>query len=191
MNDTKHASPQFVSPGSSQWAGKVVVIGVFVVALSAASFALWWNITRAKKSLEFWGKDSVRAIQHGKKVELMELKSWPKAESDQHEGKRFAWGEQEIQIAKTHDISGAHGLAHARHSLTDDSSFVWTVTTPAEQPNWTHAVSFDDDTTDVLILLDLTNRRLVYYNGLREVTIIPKISEGWQTYIGKQLKAKP
>lgn len=197
MNKSQVSRPSSPVPqsGNSQWqedplVGKLVVIGVFVVALTAASFALWWNITRAQRSLEFWGKDAVRAIQHGKQVELLELQPAPAPSSDDagSSGERLLEG-RDLFIQGRVDLSQARGLVHARHALTDDSSFAWDdAEKSAAAAEWTHAIRFRDErNTEVLLLLDLRNRRLENVATQRAVTIIPKISEGWQIFIAKQL----
>ncbi len=166
--------------------GKAVVLGVLGVALAAASFALWWNISRARRSLEFWGKDSVRLIQHAKHVELLTLLSDASLNDADGEISTLKYGVQRLQITQRRDISHARGLIHARHSLTDDGSFEWQTVGISSQQKWTHAVQFVEGNSNVWILFDLPNRRLANYNAGREITVIPKISEGWQTFIDKQ-----
>ncbi|QDU27270.1 hypothetical protein ETAA8_23570 [Anatilimnocola aggregata] len=172
-------------PAASQLAGKVVVIGVLVIAVALASFALWWNVNRAKRSLEFWQADAVRIIQHGKRVELLTLRQVAGASTAED---AFALGGQQIEVVSTLDISQAKGLIHARHALTDDSSFVWNNEKSPANPQWIYAIRFADDKGEVLLALDLKNQRLANVHGGREVTVIPKIAEGWQIFIDKQLK---
>ena len=197
---------------TSDLGGKIVVIGVFVVALAAASFALWWNINRARRSLEFWGKDAVKLIQHGKAVELLELQpaeASAESPSDQTPAAEIPAGELRYQdrplvVKRRLDLSQARGLVHARHALTDDASFVWDDAANASQPaTWDYAIRFSASPAatsadasspgdsaagkEVLLLLDLENRRLANVHGRREVTVIPKISEGWQIFLAKQL----
>jgi hypothetical protein len=192
--------------------GKIVVIGVFVVALAAASFALWWNINRARRSLEFWGKDAVRLIQHGKAVELLELQPAEtpansladQPSTAENPAAEIRYQDRPLVVKRRLDLSQARGLVHARHALTDDASFVWDDAVNASQPaTWDYAIRFsqtpaatsgdasspgDSSAADeVLLLLDLENRRLANVHGRREVTVIPKISEGWQIFLAKQL----
>jgi hypothetical protein len=188
---------------TSDLGGKIVVIGVFVVALLAASFALWWNINRARRSLEFWGKDAVKLIQHGKAVELLELQpaATPAAENPAGE---LRYQDRPLVVKRRLDLSQARGLVHARHALTDDASFVWDDAVSGSQPaTWDYAIRFSASPAatsadasspgdssageEVLLLLDLENRRLANVHGRREVTVIPKISEGWQIFLAKQL----
>ena len=193
----KETPPAADSPPRSS-TGKLLVVGIFVVALTAAGFALWWNISRSREALAFWGKDGVRLIQYGGHVELLTLNSladfgppgFSPAAPDQ-----LNYGGQRIRVVKNYDLSKARGLVHARHSLTDDSSFEWPSAEKGNERNWTHALRFRDagktgadktgDGGEVLILLDLPSRRLANFAAEREVTVIPKISEGWQTFIAK------
>lgn len=162
--------------------GKIVVIGIFGVALLAASAGLLYKYFASQQPLEMWGAEGVQVIQNAQQVELLTLST-----ADQNvAGPTLQFGEQSIRIVATKDISKAPGLIHHRHFLIERVSYESSPAEAREPRLWTQAVKFQDGQREVTVLFNLPGRRLANLQTGREVQVIPKIAENWQRFIDRQ-----
>jgi hypothetical protein len=103
---------------SSSLGGKIVVIGIFVVALLAASSGLFYKYFASQQPLELWGAEGVQVIQKAQQVELLTLST----ADEKVTGPLLKFGGQSLGIVASQDISRAPGLIHHRHFLTEQVS---------------------------------------------------------------------
>ena len=170
MTHMKEPASQSAS-SSSSLGGKVVVLGIFIVALIAATSGLAYKYFASREPLEMWGSTGIQLIQSAPQVELLTLSSDPKA---------------------TKDISKAQGLIHHRHFLTEYVSYVDQPVPANESRAWQYAVRFRAaDGKQVTVLFDLKNRVLGNQDSKKEVHVIDKIAENWQRFIERQLAEEP
>ena len=164
--------------------GKFVVLSIFGVALAMASFALWWNWGLGKRSLEFWGTEGGLAIRDAKKVEILKLKSPSKLNLDDL-GTRSK-DAFSLDVQETKDVTGEHGLVHARHSLLEDASFQWDqkVVTMIG-PNWNYAVRFQHESKESIVMLDLNSGVIGSWEENRSIPLSPKTAAGWKQFISR------
>lgn len=163
--------------------GKLVVIGIFVVAVIAASAGLAYKFIASKQPLELWGPEGIQVIQSAPSVELLTLAAGGSPSREL----TLQIGDQELQIVEQKDIAKAQGLIHHRHFLTERVSYQSPPAPVTTQRLWTHALRFRQGNSEVLILFDLTDRRLANYQTQREVEVIPEIAENWKRFITRQL----
>jgi hypothetical protein len=90
--------------------GRRLVVGLMVLGLGLACFAIWFQWQQTRRCLAFYGSDSARQIQAAPRVELWE----PPA--------GIPGG---IETAARTDISRAPGLVHLRRGLVEDANFDW------------------------------------------------------------------
>jgi hypothetical protein len=182
IHPEQNAEPKPVSPQ----AGKAVVMGVLVVAVAAASFALYWNMARGRRALAFWGADNVRLIQTAQDIELLTLTP---AEADRldDQGEKLEYGSQTWLISKRTKLAPrTPGFLHARTALTVDASFEPGEASPSPAGSWLHAIRFSEGSRSVLILMDFANRRFALQQSQREIKVIPKIADGWKSFVERQ-----
>ncbi|MFN0017449.1 MAG: hypothetical protein ACKVP0_04260 [Pirellulaceae bacterium] len=164
--------------------GKIVVLSIFGVAIAMASFALWWNWGLGKRSLEFWGTEGGLAIRDAKKVEILKLKSPPNLHSNAPGTQRknaFSFDVQE-----TKDVTGEHGMVHARHSLLEDASFRWNQKAVTMiGPEWKYAVRFQHGSKKSTVLLDLNSGVIGSWEEKRAIPLSPKTAAGWKQFISR------
>jgi hypothetical protein len=149
--------------------GKLVVLGMFAVALVAATFAWAWNYSRARQCLDFYGGEAARLIRVGGRVEL---------------------GAPEGQSPI--DISKAPGLLNARSSLLDDASYDWrpdSLTAVNEPPDAT--VRFSDDERAVLLAFDFQNKLVTIVTRGKSARLNNKTAAGWQKFLSRQKRQSP
>lgn len=183
----KSATPAPTSP-----VGKIVVLGIFGVALAAAAFALYWNMSQSRRALEFWGPEAMRRIQRSDKVEILPLEL-PTADSPEGDFETLEIDSQRYIATRQYDVTKARGLVHARHALTTDASY------QSGQPHdlrgrpfggrsWKYAIRFTDKQGTTVLLLD--GERIGYFQGNQEMELIPKVADGWRSFVERETKPK-
>jgi hypothetical protein len=96
--------------------GTRLVMLMVGLALSLASFAVWFQWRQTRKCLAFYGSATAGYIQSAPRVELWELDG----RADQPRRRR--------------DITGARGLVHLRRGLVEDANFEWPSETGPTKP---------------------------------------------------------
>lgn len=122
--------------------GRRLVVGLVVLGLGLACFAIWFQWQQTRRCLALYGSDSARRIQAAPRVELWE----PQAGSSVG-----------IETAARIDISRAPGLVHLRRGLVEDANFDWQRAAGSEAA-WDAAFAFydtvDASTPDTVLVID-------------------------------------
>ena len=164
--------------------GKLAVLAMFAIGVLAASFAWWWNYQGRRKCLDFYGPAAALAIRTGDEVELLELEpdrpDYSPATVD-----ALQVGPQTFRLYRARSISKSNGLIHARTSLVDDSSYVWDADVGASLPDVQFAVRFIGD-SQATLAFDLRSQRLWHVESGKSVALIPKVAEGWKSFLNRQ-----
>ena len=105
----------------SEYAGRIVILTMFLIALIAAIYAQWHLYFGSRKALEYYGADASTLIQESSGIELFHLVP----ADDETKQKRLT--ELEIQgrpfaIKKHLNIVKAPGAVHARTALLADAN---------------------------------------------------------------------
>src|SRR4051812_8445935 len=112
MDSTESKPPS--APGIS---GKLVIVGIVLVALCAAATSWWFRYNATHLTATFWGPEEATIIRDSPLVTIY------------HPGSLDAPNHPAI-MKKTEatelDISNAHGLTHLRNALLEDHNFDWT-----------------------------------------------------------------
>jgi hypothetical protein len=164
--------------------GKLAVVTMFAVALAAAGTAWWFNFNRGQRTLDFYGRDAALMIRTAPRVELLVL--MPAADSTSGPSEEMLiLNNQRLQVAHRHDMSHAKGLINARTSLLADSSYRWDADPGDCQPRIEYAVRYRGQTTATLAF-DFGCRQVWHVEQKRSMTLIPKVVEGWQSFLSRQ-----
>ena len=89
--------------------GTRLVLGLVLLALGLAAFAVWFQWGQTRRCLEFYGPAAARSIQAAPRVELWSL----------------AADRGGVRAESRLDISRAPGLVHLRRGLIEDVNFRW------------------------------------------------------------------
>jgi hypothetical protein len=106
----------------SNASGKIVIISIVVIALTAAGTSWWYRYSATSQSATFWGAQTAALIRDAPIVELYEWRSVPTVAFQS----RFS--QSYLDRANGRDISKIAGLTHLRNALLEDRSYKW----PAE-----------------------------------------------------------
>ena len=85
------------------------MLGLVLLALGLAAFAVWFQWGQTRRCLAFYGPLAARQIQSAPRVELWSL----------------AAAAPGVRLADRLDISRAPGLVHLRRGLIEDMNFRW------------------------------------------------------------------
>jgi len=111
-------------PGVS---GKLVIIAIFVAAISAAAAGWFFRYNATHRSVQFWGPEAAQLIRDASTVVLYKQPTIPTDSL----GVDLADTDAVVAAIQKHtdesaiDVSKAPGLLHLRHALLEDSSFIW------------------------------------------------------------------
>lgn len=169
-----------------QTSGKLVIVGIFGVAIAGVILTLWFQFEARRRSRDFWGSDNAVLIGRAPKVELMRLRNSPDSEVSDTEqlkvdGAIFELGERK-------DISKARGLVHMRDALIRDSGFQWNASRGDCQPQWEYAFRFADEDDELIIALDVLCRRVRLVPEGQEADISPMF-QGIKELIDREFSA--
>jgi hypothetical protein len=164
--------------------GKLAVLSMLLVAFALAAFALWWNVTGGRKTLEFWGQEGgARIISPQAAVVLL----WLEPVGEDAVGERLSIGGRSYAVVAQADVTGARGLVHARHSLLEDASFDWDANTTAG--DYRVAAKFRDAGGTTTVAFDFEGEQLAYVEAGSEKRGAAKIMTGWKTFSHRHLPA--
>ncbi len=119
-----------IRPGTGASIGTRLVLGLVLLALALAAFAVWFQWGQTRRCLNFYGPAAARSIQTAPRAELWSL----------------AADRGRVRATSRLDISRAPGLVHLRRGLIEDVNFSWTVGVRVDSQ--TDADSGSDDGSD-------------------------------------------
>jgi len=156
---------------------------MFAVALAAAGLAWSFNYYRGRRTLEFYGRGAALLVRTAPQVELLVLA--PLDELPEPNAEQLLIDGERLQVIRRLDISHAKGLVHARTSLLADSSYDWHAEPCDYYPSIDYAVRFTHISTATLAF-DFHCQQLWHVEHEHTVTLVPKVADGWQTFLIKQ-----
>jgi hypothetical protein len=141
--------PESNIPSTSAVSGKLVILGIFGVALLAAGASWWFRYNATHHAAGFWGSKVARLIRDASHVKLQQIT-------------RDKDGTDSVKVSRF--VSKAPGLTHLRAALLEDSSFEWpaTDTEPPSPSGW--YLRFEGDSAkDVARLYFTPDLRYVFH----------------------------
>jgi hypothetical protein len=133
---------------SSSISGKLVIIGIVVVALWAAGISWWFRYNATHRAAKLWGADSAVLVRDAPEVTLHVM---PYDPSDPQTSSR----KSDI------DVSQARGLTYLRNALLEDHNFTWP-NSNSERLNandfhdWKWILEFRDPKNDKTVSMQFT-----------------------------------
>src|SRR5262245_15088624 len=146
MKPSAAAPHRIALPRTMRNSGKLLIIGMFVVAIAAAAASWWFRYEATHKAAQFWGPTAVILIRDAPNVELLELQPANEANSPQWPpdlaaASQITIGHKTWTIRSRRDISSAPGLTHLRNALLEDRSFNWGAMESTRNEVWTTAIA--------------------------------------------------
>lgn len=166
--------------------GKIVVAAIFTLALGLAIFAWYWRWQHGHRAAEYWGRDTLLLIRSAPQAELLVLQPAGEEASD---GESLEVDGRAISVATKVGLANVPGLIHARHSLTEDASYVRESPQDECVPHWTHALRLKDSNRSATLLFDFDCQQIRAAKGNTPVRVVPRISDGWATVFERALAA--
>jgi hypothetical protein len=163
--------------------GKLLILLILSIALSAAGFAWWWNYQRAARARQFWGP-SAATIRFATQVEAFQI-DLPEEPSEPDELLRYA--------GPMTDITGAPGLLNAATSLMSDDGFDWSTDpfTPPPSDEWYLGVRFSRESESLTLQFSKRSNAMLIAERGQAVMLSPKTAAGWKSYLARALQISP
>jgi hypothetical protein len=190
MSHVEYPPGSLLAKPTSSNLGKLAVLAMFALAFMAAGFAWWWNFHRGQKCLALYGPDAALLIRTANDVELIEL-SPDSSKPEDRTVNRLVVGGRTFLLHRVTTISEAKGLIHARTSIVDDTSFLWDAEADESRVNVQFAVRFwsGDRSSRATVAFDFDCQRLWHVESGKSAMLIPKVAEGWKSYLTRQAAA--
>jgi hypothetical protein len=159
--------------------GKLVLLGMLLIGVGLAGFAVWHRYANTRQALAFWGPQAAELISTADGAELLVLE--PQGESSGTDEPAIEHAGRPFTIRRQYDLSKVRGLAHLRAALVEDSSFDWSGAQACD-PRWTHGLRFFENGHETVVLLDLECGRATSAESDEGVSIEP-IAAGLKEFI--------
>lgn len=170
--------------------GKLVIVGILVVAFAAAGMSWWFRYSATHRAAEYWGPKAARLIRDAPAVQF-----WPHEPPADLETVRMALISTGniVDPAAVRDITNARGLIHLRNALLDDRSYRWPAVDPPEGANWKWVVSFRNDPANegAMVILSDDCKLLVDFDRPRQVLSCESIAVGLSEMIADFVAEPP
>lgn len=129
-----------------QFSGKLVIVGILLLALAAAATSWWFRYSATHQAAEFYG-EYTRLIRDAPIVELLRFEPATQGgiavdQSGKNELDRFLEAP-----TNRRDISRAPGLTHLRAALLEDRSYIWPSRPQTPSDHWQWILVFRDSTS--------------------------------------------
>ena len=154
----------------SNQAGKIVVVGFFLVASMMGFFSIWYLRGLRNEAIEFWGKPTALVIRDAPQVELLTIVAADEAESDENRlaGTDYAIGNIRV-------IDGEPGLYHLRLNLLDNGTFRFE-SQPTDSASWDAALRFSGPKIGTAtVVFSIEQGQLWHLESGRKADISPQI----------------
>ena len=138
---------------------KLAILLMVVLACGLGLTSVVYHHWASHGVLAWWGGDMARLIADAPRVEALRLQPSEKPDSDPTADRLDVNGRQFV-VSQRKDVTTAIGLDHLRRGLLDDANFSWSAPPPASAPHWSDALVFSDGARRIVVVFDLTNRRL-------------------------------
>jgi hypothetical protein len=181
--------------------GKLVIVGILFVALSAAAFSAWYHYRGQHRAQEFWGTTTAVLIAKAPQVELLRLgepslateDEEPEQESADDEAPSHptavAFGDQHWKVLEVKDALAAKGIGNLRLALITDTTFEWGGSAGDKEPNWQYGLSFSDKRNWATVLFDFETGRVALTGGKKTARLVAEANRDFKEFFGEQFPA--
>lgn len=129
-----------VTGGARRWS-RLVIVAMFVLAVAAATTAIWYLRGLSRRTVEQWGPAAGQLILQAPHIEAWLLE--PVGEEEAPPAAAIDVEGQHLAVVERRDISQAPGITNVRRALMNDASYAWDAST-RDAPRWTHALQFSE-----------------------------------------------
>jgi hypothetical protein len=120
-------------PDAALRPGTLLVLGLLLLGIFAATMAVWYQRLQTRRCLDFYGPRVARLISKAPRVELLPLAPTGAA--------------GRLRAATGHDVTSTKGIVHLRRGLVEDAGFRWADAGPSGRlpdATWDYAFVFSD-----------------------------------------------
>ncbi|MCA9245759.1 MAG: hypothetical protein KDA42_01560 [Planctomycetales bacterium] len=161
--------------------GRIVILGMCLVALLAAIYAQWHLYFDSRRALEYYGPDASTLILRSSSVELFYLEPATE-ETKAARVPELNVLEQEFAIVKVLNIANAPGAIHARSALLSDANYDWRPTKENGLDAWQYALQFREAKSTAIVAFAPASGHAILVGSDRAVLLIPQVVRGMEQF---------
>jgi hypothetical protein len=151
--------------------GRIVILGMVVIALLAALYAQWHLYFDSRRALEYYGADASTLVQQSDHLDLLYLAPV----TPELQARRLAEItilDETYVVTKMANIDKAPGVIHARTALLSDSNYDW-ISTANGSPNWVYAFQFRKNKSTAIVAFSPGSSQAILVGGKNAISIAP------------------
>ena len=174
MPPTANTADSSQPSAGSTASGKLLIIGILIVALTSAAVSWWFRYNATHRAAEFWGAETARLIRDAPVVQVFNTSTPVAIPSNDTAGVGGF-----IDMSDTRDVSKARGLVHLRTALLEDHNFDWPPLPMLSDVQWKRGLIFrDEGGGNVAILLFSPDLKWVSVVGTKEMLSCAPMAKG-------------
>jgi hypothetical protein len=127
--------------------GTKVVLGIFGLAIVAATLSWWYRFETAHESTKFWGPHFALLI-----VEPSEVTAFTLANPKENAGGSYPILLDKYVRTDTRKLTDAPGMIHLRNSIAHDRNYLWDK--PVSVDQWRYGLQFEADGRSATVLFN-------------------------------------
>lgn len=171
--------------------GKLLILFIFGVSLTAAFFAWRHQYLQGRRSLAYWGSAGAMAIRTAPEVTLLKLAP-PDTSAASDGGEKTQKIEGLVYlIVEQADLSQAPGLVHARQALITDVAFDWEARETEPNERFEYLLRFASEQQTVEMAINLRTRQARMIGQTDDVRLGERLAGGLATFFAEHLASEP
>jgi len=172
---------------SMKSAGKLVIVLMLGVGLTAAGFTLWYHIRSGAQAMRYWGPDQALLIAQASRVEVRRLE--PASDRTSQSEPTLSYFGRPLRVVEVAEATRARGLTNIRQTLLLDESFEWDQPLVANDLAWHCCLRFSDGTERLDILISEDGRAVVGAGLPRALAVEPEVASTLRSFTEEVLAA--
>lgn len=166
--------------------GKLVILGMLVLAIGAGSFAIWYLRGLSARSTHYFGTRTSALILQAPEVRALRLAPTGEEAGTSNE-ERIAISGQPYTVIQRRDASQANGLINVRRGLMNDASYNWSAPQPEQPADWQYGLEFRDESGRAVVVFAPQEKRLMSAEA-GESLDASRIAAGLEAFLYEQFQ---
>jgi hypothetical protein len=167
--------------------GKLVILFIFGVGLTAAIGSMWFHFQQSRHTLALWGAGSARLISEATQIDLLAF--GPPAPGTNGTEETVEVDGQALPVSQRRNGAGARGMLNVRHSLVQDMTFAWPPSEPACDGPWQFGMRFTEGSDSTLVLFDLAGGCVRAADSKQGAKLVDEATADFRSFFDEQFGA--
>ena len=155
-----------------QYTGRIVILGMCLIALFAAIYAQWHLYYDSRQAHEYYGPDAATLIRKSSSLELLYLiPATPETKAKRMPELNVL--DRPHAMAKSLDITKAPGAIHVRSALLSDANYAWHAPDSGATASWKYAIQFRENKSTAIVAIAPASGQAALVGNDKPLSIAP------------------